>query len=675
METVSGACSVDKIAGMVHIREELTPSVLEWIAIEEQRTITIPLHSITKLQESKAGSPKMRLRLLYKNDGEDEKSLLLNFSNRPTMNNIKDALQTIVARSRTVIKDTPTPATTVSDGNETTPGAITPTSTPTPSSVGASSSASTNGAGSLSFNTPESLSDASLLRNFQLQQQYLKEDRNLRSIFTSSVIDNKLTPQLFWSTRLNQLRTYALTISQHRGPYNVLSTIKPVATSDNQVNVNVTRDTINEIFDTYPIIRRAFTELVPSKFSEGEFWSRFFNSKLFRRLRGDKINNSTNRGDVILDKYLYIDQTQKANEDKESATTSLDQTSKEPQSEQTSTAPSLQNPQIKVNKFLDLLGNEEDNSQKLGNRPDLTMRFEDDGIKKVNLGQENEMIVLMKNMNKLSSKMVEMSNAISTTQQSLTQPDEPDSLSQAEINEYQEELNLHDLNEVEESEFIRLSINSNLDAKSSLRRGSEAQMNHFTPDELSSFFSSNKFKPLVNLSDTYDSKNADIEKSSNEVTSLIKHNFRTFKLTTKDSHGVSYDDVKNLVDESLVQEIIRYNMTVVEFLSHFWKLFLNGNNPTQLKRLFASLKNCRNDLTALKERATKKFDEMELVKNNEKLREKIIRSLQSCLEPMEVSLDMACNEYVAAVRLAQKQQPQETESVEINDNGKRPLQQ
>ena len=116
-------------------------------------------------------------------------------------------------------------------------------------------------------------------------------------------------------------------------------------------------------------------------------------------------------------------------------------------------------------------------------------------------------------------------------------------------------------------------------------------------------------------------------------------------------------------------------MTVVEFLSHFWKLFLNGNNPTQLKRLFASLKNCRNDLTALKERATKKFDEMELVKNNEKLREKIIRSLQSCLEPMEVSLDMACNEYVAAVRLAQKQQPQETESVEINDNGKRPLQQ
>lgn len=50
-------------------------------------------------------------------------------------------------------------------------------------------------------------------------------------------------------------------------------------------------------------------------------------------------------------------------------------------------------------------------------------------------------------------------------------------------------------------------------------------------------------------------------------------------------------------------------------------------------------------------------------------------SLQSCLEPMEVSLDMACNEYVAAVRLAQKQQPQETESVEINDNGKRPLQQ
>ena len=118
----------------------------------------------------------------------------------------------------------------------------------------------------------------------------------------------KLSPQVFWSSRLNQLRTFALTISQHKGPYNVLSTIKPVATSDNQVNVNVTRDTINEIFTIYPIIKKAFDDLVPNKFNEGEFWSRFFNSKLFRRLRGDKISISNSRGDVVLDKYLYIDQ-------------------------------------------------------------------------------------------------------------------------------------------------------------------------------------------------------------------------------------------------------------------------------------------------------------------------------------------------------------------------------
>ena len=116
----------------------------------------------------------------------------------------------------------------------------------------------------------------------------------------------KLSPQVFWSSRLNQLRTFALTISQHKGPYNVLSTIKPVATSDNQVNV--TRDTINEIFTIYPIIKKAFDDLVPNKFNEGEFWSRFFNSKLFRRLRGDKISISNSRGDVVLDKYLYIDQ-------------------------------------------------------------------------------------------------------------------------------------------------------------------------------------------------------------------------------------------------------------------------------------------------------------------------------------------------------------------------------
>ena len=316
--------------GMVYIREDLAPLMLEWKPIDEQeedRAISIPLNSLTTLQSTKETSPKMILKIVYKltsgppntnadgtdngGGGGEEKSFKLTFTNRPTMNTIKDSLQTIVARSRTRVEgtSTPTPAPAPASTFGSAPQAdstrdSTSSSTPIPPTTSGTSTSSSL----LSLAASQSLSDANLLKNFELQQKLLLEDRQLRDVFTKSVMQFKLSPQVFWSSRLNQLRTFALTISQHKGPYNVLSTIKPVATSDNQVNVNVTRDTINEIFTIYPIIKKAFDDLVPNKFNEGEFWSRFFNSKLFRRLRGDKISISNSRGDVVLDKYLYIDQ-------------------------------------------------------------------------------------------------------------------------------------------------------------------------------------------------------------------------------------------------------------------------------------------------------------------------------------------------------------------------------
>ena len=167
----------------------------------------------------------------------------------------------------------------------------------------------------------------------------------MRNTFTQSVINFKLSPNVFWLTRSKSIKNICINhIPNRKGHYNVLSTIKPVASSDNQVNVNVTRDTINEIFGTYPIIRKAFDDLVPSKFPEEEFWSRFFNSKLFRRLRGDKINTSNERGDFVLDKYLYID---------------LDFVEKEDADESNKQTKLPDKSEIQVNKFLDLLGNEE----------------------------------------------------------------------------------------------------------------------------------------------------------------------------------------------------------------------------------------------------------------------------------------------------------------------------
>lgn len=614
--SVSGACVVSKVSGMVHIREDATPLELEWNAIDQLKTIKIPLSTIIKLQASPETSPKMILKLVYNDSDSVEQSLVLRFSNRPTMNNIKEALLAIVARQRTFT----TPEASVSN-------------TPAPGEPGTESTPTSNGSSKsldqiIDLSDPESLLNASLLKNHQLQQKFLLEDKNLRNIFTQAVMKFQLSPSVFWLSRLNQLRTYALTITQHRGPYNVLSTIRPVATSDNKVNVNVTRDTINEIFEAYPIIKKAFKDLVPEKFNEGEFWSRFFNSKLFRRLRGDKINNINERGDAILDKYMYIDLEYQDGDAKR------------------------QKLETSVSKFLDLEGNEQDNALKLGNRPDFTMRYGDEETAE-DRGKENEMMILIKNMNKLSSKMV-----------NFMPEDIPDhstkqnGLSQDEISEYQQELDLHDLNETQELQYIKLSLAS----ERSLDKHIEAEDVLVSAPDLASFFNSNTFAEEVNLTDTYLSRKEEIQKTAGEISAVIKHNFRVSRAmnsATKEAEG------EKVMSDAKVQEIITLNITAMEFLSHFWKLYLDGNNPNQLKKIFQSLRSCKSSLLDLQNGILDQLVKHPLIESAPKLRDKVTKDLESCLQPLNFTLDKACDTYVKAVEEAQVR--------EKNSEGKRPL--
>lgn len=627
MASVSGACVISKVSGLLQIREDTVPSKLMWKAIDQDKSMEIPLNNLSKLQASPDSSPKMLLKLFYTIQGTSEiKDIKLTFNNRLTMNAVKETLQTIVARQKTVIKDSPAPG---NDSNASTPA-------PTGENTRRSSPTSVD---PLDFSNPESLSDANLLKNRQLQQKLLLEDKTLRSIFTQSVINFKLSPAIFWSTRTGQLRTYALTISQHRGPYNVLSAIKPVATSDNQVNVNVTRDTINEIFGTYPIIRHAFDELVPVKLNEGEFWSRFFNSKLFRRLRGDKINTSNTRGDVVIDKYLYVDAEFVADEKTKSTAAS--------------------NTDHQVNKFIDLEGNEEDNSQKLGILPDFTMKFSDNGDSAAAESRgknENEMMILMKNMNKLSNKM------INAHEEAAKKPETVDQL----YKHHEYDLNISDLTEAPQPQYVPLHLDTHaprhiVDAENAL----DAKVTAVSDDEVCRILLGSVIPTTetVNLNEAYASKSEYIAKANADITASVKHNFRTFKQAhnLKDPNQASGTNV--LKDES-VQELITYNITVVEFLLHFWNLFLNGGSPVQLKKLFTNLRNCQSLLVLLEQKLAEEIQNHDQVKQNERLRERLMKDLGDCVSPLAAGLNKACNDYMTASRAANQ---------EVNENGKRPL--
>ena len=192
--------------------------------------------------------------------------------------------------------------------------------------------------------------DSRLKQDTILQQSLLKSNPSLSKTLVESlrtkpesISSSQFTAQ-FWSTRIHLLRAHAIEKNQTRGAYNVLSSIKP-QTVDNATRLSISKEQIQLIFNQHPLVRRAYDENVP-KISEETYWSRFFQSRLFKKLKGERITDADST-DNILDKYLQHD------EDLERAKRLM---------------------ASHVPHIIDVEGNEENHSQRKGNQPDLTMR-------------------------------------------------------------------------------------------------------------------------------------------------------------------------------------------------------------------------------------------------------------------------------------------------------------
>ncbi|KAM0245161.1 hypothetical protein ACHAQJ_010634 [Trichoderma viride] len=262
-------------------------------------TVSLPVTNITNLKQTPDGSPKVMLKIFEKAEsGNDPVTYLFHFNAQDAKveaQAVKDLLSRLLADLRST------------DTNVSKPG--TATAVPIPNGEGPGSTpvtlASSNGINTQAI-PPKWFDDGQLKMNIELQQSLMKKDKSLHQTYMNAIstkpdsMTSAAFNSQFWSMRINLLRAHAIEINQKKGAYNVLSTVKP-RTVDGELKLNISVEQVQMIFAQHPLIKRIYNETVP-RLSEAEFWSRFFLSKLAKKLKGERVTDN-DPADAIFDKY------------------------------------------------------------------------------------------------------------------------------------------------------------------------------------------------------------------------------------------------------------------------------------------------------------------------------------------------------------------------------------
>lgn len=555
--------------------ESKYPATIQWKSTDGTQVHSIELNQVAKMQATPTTSTKMMLKLIGKlspdqmRDGVKEPVSVFQFNNRMVMDSIKDTLQIIIAR----YKDNEAYEEKMAKEKES--GAL-------------------GGNASNLINTEsldDSLSLSNLLSNLQLQQQFLKSNFSMSKKFQEAVIKNKLPAKEFWATRISELRSFALSNSQKFGPYNVLSTIKPVASSDNKVNVSVTKEKLGAILATYPIVKVAFDENVPKHFHEQEFWARFFQSNLFRKLRGELIM-ANSRGDVVIDKYLEKEVELNVKEDTENLS------------------------QVKVSKILDLEGNIEDNPVRFPSKLDFTMRYGADPQ-----GQTEGVLDILKGMNRLSEKLMNsLQNEYGRTKKRKRNEDLSEEDAAEEEDKLYDEAGFEDLVSQKKLHYTEIHIQENIAGNEIENDGNN---NTLTSVSSSSILTDNihELEERMNTQLNYLAETIKhrLKDSLHDLSKdkLYAHSANNSILSILDQNQIHYSNSRDSNTNSFVVVDVNYrklgvsqelydscsnlNETCNEFLKHFYN-HLNTIDPRRsmiIRRLNKHLLSCDEKLAEI----------------------------------------------------------------------------
>ena len=296
--------------------------------------VNVPVKNITNLQQTPPSSAKVKMKVFAQTSGAVEPiTYTFDFSSPTKARAEADSLRDALSKAIQVAK---------AEGN--------PLAAP-----GGKGSAPAAAMAATVSSAPAADSDAwyddkKLLTNDNLQRSLLQANPALSKTLMESlrtkpeaISMSQFTSQ-FWSSRVNLLRAHAIETSQTKGAYNVLSSVK-TRVEDSKTKLNISKEQIHMLFSQHPLVKRVYDENVP-KLNEREFWAKFFQSRLLKKLKGEKITEADAQ-DAVFDRYLSYDE---------------------------STALEKRIAASHVPHIIDLAGNEENHSQRKGNAPDLLMR-------------------------------------------------------------------------------------------------------------------------------------------------------------------------------------------------------------------------------------------------------------------------------------------------------------
>ncbi|KAJ4371185.1 RNA polymerase II transcription factor B subunit 1 [Neocucurbitaria cava] len=410
----------------------------------------------------------------------------------------------------------------------------------------------------------EAYDDAKLLADLGLQMSLLNSNPALRQRFDRALQEKPDSVSIaqfsnqFWSTRVHVLRSHATEKSQATGTYNVLSVIKS-KTVNGALTLSLTKEQIELLFRQHPVVQKAYNENVP-QLSEGDFWERFFHSRLMKKLKGERILEK----DVLdpkLDKYLTYDETMDKSQDLLVAS---------------------------IPHFLDVEGNENNHSQKQGNRPDFTMN-----------PANYEKAPILRVLNRMSEKMMKDVPPIDGNRHAPAGLDE----------ETYKELQLRDLQRADEDNRVVLriqdqsrffsagqSVHTSTSAATYTKR-SPAQALSTLQQDLDQFGMKNNVPvgidllSTIHINDDSSSEEEDAAPNKRRVGSRSSRSAATSQIISAIKKRHLHDDdysrsrlvpigelARKLdVSEPILDNLIMTHNTTVEFLHYFWTVFYSGD--------------------------------------------------------------------------------------------------